>query len=104
MRGDVKTMCDRRPVSPSPEKEKMMELNAIHDRVCAAMPSAQVHVTDMRGGDHIHVVVVSEQFAGMSRIQRHQMVHALFQSDLQNGAIHALQMTCKTPGEIDANH
>jgi stress-induced morphogen len=81
-----------------------MELDAIRDRVLGALPGAQVQVIDARGGDHFHMVIVSGLFADMSRIQRHQMINALFQNDLQRGAIHALQMICKTPGEINADH
>ena len=51
-----------------------------------------------REGGHFSVVVVSEQFAGCSRMQRHQLVYAAV-ADLMRTDIHALSIQARTPQE-----
>jgi BolA protein len=51
-----------------------------------------------REGGHFSVVVVSEQFAGRTRMQRHQLVYAAV-SDLMRTDIHALSIEARTPQE-----
>lgn len=49
-------------------------------------------------GQHFEAVVVSEEFAGMSRIQRQQRVNKTL-GDRMEGEIHALSMKTFTPQE-----
>jgi BolA protein len=51
-----------------------------------------------REGGHFSVVVVSEQFAGRTRMQRHQLVYEAV-SDLLRTDIHALSIQARTPQE-----
>jgi BolA family transcriptional regulator, general stress-responsive regulator len=51
-----------------------------------------------REGGHFSVVVVSDQFAGRTRTQRHQLVYAAV-SDLLRTDIHALSIQARTPQE-----
>jgi BolA protein len=51
-----------------------------------------------REGGHFSVLVVSEQFAGRSRLQRHQLVYEAV-SDLMRTDIHALSIQAETPQE-----
>ena len=51
-----------------------------------------------REGGHFSVVVVSEQFAGRTRMQRHQLVYEAV-SDLMRTDIHALSIQARTPQE-----
>jgi BolA family transcriptional regulator, general stress-responsive regulator len=51
------------------------------------------------GDTHFRIHVVSAQFAGKSRIDRHRMVNALLADELA-GPVHALQLTTKTPDEV----
>lgn len=51
------------------------------------------------GGGHYLATVISEAFEGRSRVERHQMVYALFQEELRSGVMHALALTTKTPSE-----
>lgn len=62
-----------------------------------------------RGEDsHFKVLIVSEAFEGMSRIERHQKVNALLEEELKGGglkspsqiqALHALTLRTLTPSE-----
>jgi len=49
-------------------------------------------VTDLNGGgDHFRASVVAPEFAGLSRIEQHRRVYAVFGSDI-GGPIHALSL------------
>jgi acid stress-induced BolA-like protein IbaG/YrbA len=49
-------------------------------------------------GQHFQALVVSEVFAGKSRVQRHQLVYAAL-GDRMREEIHALSMRTLTPEE-----
>ena len=51
-----------------------------------------------REGGHFSVRVVSEQFAGRSRMQRHQLVYEAV-AELMRTDIHALSIQARTPHE-----
>jgi acid stress-induced BolA-like protein IbaG/YrbA len=52
-------------------------------------------------GQHFSAVIVSNAFAGKSRIQRHQLVYAAL-GDRMREEIHALSMKTLTPEEWQA--
>ncbi|HEV3010205.1 MAG TPA: BolA family protein [Burkholderiales bacterium] len=56
------------------------------------------HVEVVGDGQHFQAVVVSPQFAGRSRVQRHQLVYAAL-GDRMREEIHALSMQTLTPDE-----
>jgi BolA family transcriptional regulator, general stress-responsive regulator len=51
-----------------------------------------------REGGHFSVVVVSDKFAGRTRMQRHQLVYEAV-ADLLRTDIHALSIQARTPQE-----
>ena len=51
-----------------------------------------------REGGHFSVIVVSDQFAGRTRMQRHHLVYAAV-SELMRTDIHALSIQARTPQE-----
>lgn len=51
-----------------------------------------------RAGGHFSVFVVSEHFAGRTRLQRHQLVYEAV-ADLMRTDIHALSIQALTPQE-----
>ena len=51
------------------------------------------------GGGHFNVRIVSNAFAGKSRIQRHRLVYQAL-SGLMNADIHALSIKAQTPDEL----
>jgi BolA family transcriptional regulator, general stress-responsive regulator len=51
-----------------------------------------------REGGHFSVTVVSERFAGCTRMQRHQLVYEAV-SELLRTDIHALSIQARTPQE-----
>ena len=56
------------------------------------------HVEVIGDGQHFQAVVVSPQFAGKSRVQRHQLVYAALGERMRE-EIHALSMQTLTPEE-----
>jgi stress-induced morphogen len=75
----------------------MPSTDELKHRIEAAIPGARADVTDLTGGgDHFRAEVVSEQFAGLSRIEQHKLVYGIF-GDEVGGAIHALSIKTSTP-------
>ena len=50
-------------------------------------------------GQHWAAVIVSSEFEGKRRIQRHQRVYATLGARMQTEEVHALSMQTYTPGE-----
>ena len=66
------------------------------DRLTQAYPDGSVEVVDLTGTqDHWEVFVESKNFAGLSRIQQHQHVMAVFGPELKTGEVHALSIKTK---------
>jgi BolA family transcriptional regulator, general stress-responsive regulator len=56
------------------------------------------HSSPGTGESHFSVTVVSEAFAGKSRLERHRMVNAALAEELA-GRVHALSVSALTPEE-----
>jgi BolA protein len=57
------------------------------------------HAGWREGGEtHFRVKIVSETFAGKSRVDRHRLVNAALADELDAG-VHALAISAKAPGE-----
>ena len=54
-------------------------------------------------GQHFSAVIVSPEFAGLSRVKRQQRVNAILKPHFDTGALHALSMQTLTPEEWQAN-
>jgi stress-induced morphogen len=77
----------------------MPSADELQERIEQALPGAEVRVQDTTGGgDHFRAEVVSERFAGLSRIQQHKLIYDVF-GDEVGGAIHALSIKTQTPGD-----
>ncbi len=53
------------------------------------------------GETHFSVEIVSDAFAGLSRLERHRLVHDVLASELA-GPVHALSLKMLTPSEVDS--
>ena len=74
-----------------------MARSDIEQLIRDAFPDAHVIVTDFAGdGDHYGARVVSQAFAGKSRIQQHQMVYAALKGRMGE-ALHALALETAAP-------
>ena len=57
------------------------------------------HLDVVGDGQHFEAVIVSAEFAGLSRIARQQKVNAALRSHFDSNALHALSMKTMTPDE-----
>lgn len=74
-----------------------MQAQEIEDMIKAAIPDAQVEITDLAGdGDHYAAKVVSETFRGKPRIKQHKCVYDALGGKM-GGVLHALQLTTSVP-------
>ncbi len=75
-----------------------MDPAAIEQRILQAMPGADVRVLS-EDNVHYSARIVSADFSGRSRIERHRLVHAAIGSELGR-EIHALSLDLKSPEEV----
>ena len=54
---------------------------------------------DFKGGGHYAIVVVSNAFENIGRLQRQRMIKQLLQDLFSDGLIHALSIKAATPDE-----
>lgn len=74
-----------------------MAADEIEAMIRAAIPDAEVQITDLAGdGDHYAAKVTSAAFAGVPRVRQHQMVYAALGGRM-GGTLHALQLTTVIP-------
>ena len=83
--------------------------SVIRDRLQQRFAPSQLEVRDEgylhvghanEGRGHFAVRVVSDAFAGHTRVERHRMVYAAL-GDLMHKDIHALSIAALAPGETD---
>jgi stress-induced morphogen len=67
----------------------------LKQRIEAAIPGARA---DVESPDDVHFSarVVSDRFAGLSRVEQHKLVYEVFDGELGD-AIHALSLRTETP-------
>ena len=70
----------------------MPTADELRERIESALPGARAAVEDLTGGgDHFRAEVVSDRFAGLSRIDQHRLVYGVFGDEI-GGRIHALSL------------
>ena len=82
----------------------------IRDKLTAALSPVRLDVIDDshrheghaghdgRGESHFRLLIVSDMFVGLSRLDRQRLVHEILASELQD-RVHALSMRTLTPEE-----
>lgn len=83
----------------------MRVAKTIEDKVREALQPAHLLVeneSQLHSGpateSHFRLEVVAEEFAALSRVQRHQRLYKLLADELRHG-VHALALHLYTPGE-----
>ncbi len=71
----------------------------VRDFIAAGLPCAHLEVEG--DGRHFFATIVSAEFAGLTRIKRHQRVYAALGERMKE-QIHALSMKTFTPTEYEA--
>ncbi len=73
----------------APESIEVVDESHLHEGHAGHRPGGQ---------SHFRVHIVSQAFAGKSRIDRHRMINAILADDLADG-VHALAIHASAPGE-----
>ena len=74
-----------------------MTADELRSLITAGLPCE--HITMEGDGRHWFATIVSPSFEGKRLIQRHQLVYATLDSEMQSEAVHALSMRTFTPAE-----
>ncbi len=74
-----------------------MTSNELQDLIAAGLPCEYIQVDG--DGRHWQAVIVSPEFEGKSRIQRHQRVYKALGAKMHTDEVHALSMHTVTPAE-----
>jgi acid stress-induced BolA-like protein IbaG/YrbA len=74
----------------------MVTTESVKEGIAAGLACEHVEVTG--DGQHFQALIVSAQFGGKSRVQRHQLVYQAL-GDRMREEIHALSMQTLTPEE-----
>jgi len=72
------------------------ELDALHVEVLDESHLHAGHAGAASGGGHFRATIVSERFAGLSKVAAQRLVYQVLAEEMQ-GDIHALAMTTLTP-------
>lgn len=72
----------------------------VEQLIGAAYPNARIAITGQ--GCDLSITVVSQQFAGLSRVQQHQGVMATLAEPLASGRLHAVSLKTFTPEQWQA--
>ena len=74
-----------------------MDAGEIERLIRAALPDADVAITDLAGdGNHYAAHVVSPSFKGKTRVAQHKMVYDALEGRM-GGVLHALALTTAVP-------
>ena len=74
-----------------------MTCKELEEQIARAMPGAEVHLTGSEG--KYRVSVISDQFTGLSVVDRHRLIYATLKEQLADGTVHALSIeACDTSG------
>jgi BolA protein len=83
-----------------------MDSEEVKERIEGAISDADVevveedHEDERSDGAHFGVVVVSDEFEGMSRVDRHRAVYDAL-GDAMGGEIHAVEIRARTYDETE---
>ncbi|MDP3032715.1 MAG: BolA/IbaG family iron-sulfur metabolism protein [Rhodocyclaceae bacterium] len=75
----------------------MLTPKQIEDWIAAGLECSHLAVSG--DGRHFEATIVSQVFAGLSRVQRQQRVNAVLKEHFESEVLHALSMQCLTPEE-----
>ena len=74
-----------------------MSAAEIESMIKEALPDAEIVIEDLAGdGDHYRANVVSQAFAGKTRVQQHQLVYDALKGNM-GGVLHALALQTSAP-------
>ncbi len=79
----------------------MLEPGHIKHWISAELACSHIEVEG--DGHHFSAVVVSDSFAGLTRVKRQQLLNTILKPHFDSGRLHALSMQTLTPEEWNVN-
>ena len=77
----------------------MIELSEIEKRIKEKIKTSYLDVVDLRGGDHIQVIIVSPEFEKKSLVEQHKIIYDILSNEMKSNDIHALTLKTFSPSE-----
>lgn len=77
----------------------MIPTSEIENRVKNKIETIFVKAIDLRGGDHIQLILASPEFEGKSLVDQHQLVYKALADELASNTIHALTLKTFDPSK-----
>ena len=75
----------------------MIPITEIESKIREKIRTTHLEVLDLRGGDHIQVIVVSTDFENKSLVDQHKIVYDILSAEMKTNEIHALSLKTYSP-------
>ena len=75
----------------------MIPTTEIELKIKEKIKTSHLEVIDLRGGDHIQVIVVSPEFENKSLVDQHKIVYDILSDEMKKNEIHALTLKTYSP-------
>lgn len=77
----------------------MIPISEIENKIKEKIKTIHLEVIDLRGGDHIQVIIVSPEFENKSLVERHKIIYDILDNEMKSNKIHALTLKTYSPNE-----
>ena len=75
----------------------MIPIQDIESKIREKIKTSHLEVIDLRGGDHIQVIVVSPEFENKGLVEQHKIVYDILSNEMKSNEIHALTLKTYSP-------
>lgn len=75
----------------------MIPIKEIESKIKEKIKASHLEVVDLRGGDHIQVIVVSPDFENKSLVEQHKIIYDILSGEMKSNEIHALTLKTYSP-------
>ncbi|MBI3589980.1 MAG: BolA family transcriptional regulator [Candidatus Melainabacteria bacterium] len=77
----------------------MIPITDIESKIKQRIKISHLEVIDLRGGDHIQVILVSPEFEEKSLVEQHKIVYDILANEIKTNEIHALTLKTYSPAQ-----
>jgi len=77
----------------------MIAVKDIEEKIKQKLKTEILEVSDLRGGDHFQVIVVSPDFENKTLVEKHKMIYEILDAEMKSNEIHALTLKTYSPAE-----
>jgi stress-induced morphogen len=81
------------------ENSLNLKLKVFNPELLVVVNESSMHKVPKGSETHFRIVVVSQQFEGVERLDRHRLIYDLFVDERKNDGLHAIAIWTFTPGE-----